>query len=283
MTLLSAIIQGISAQTDTSVIPKKQMAGLCLSGGGALGYAHIGALQALEEAGVAIDYISGTSMGSIIGVMYAAGYSPSQILDMIVENKTYKLSKLVTLDAKAKGGLAKHKKLQELLEKYIPINNFDSLPKRLSVCCVNIKKGTVCYFNSGENLREYVIASASIPYVYEYKEVNGEEYVDGGLSNNFPVEPLIEASCYKIIGINVVNFTPVEKSVTGFGVIPIFYSVMAESMDRDRYTKCDFYIPIKGLNTLKNNLFSFKNYQYIYQCGYETTKQYIKEHSEIIQ
>jgi NTE family protein len=282
MPIFNPTKQKKQTQKESAMSPQKKFTGLCLSGGGALGFAHIGALQAMEEHDLTADYISGTSMGSSVGVMYAAGYSPKQIMEIIIENKVYKVAKLIAFNRKAKGGFAKHAKLQDLLEKYIPENSFESLPKRLSVCCVDIRQGKVCYFNSGGNLREYVIASASIPYVFEIKQVDGVDYVDGGVSNHFPVEPLLEASCKKIIGINVVNFTPLESVDSGAIAIPMLFSLMMESMDRDRFPKCDFYIPIKGLSTQKYHTFSFRNYKYIYQCGYDTMKQYIEEHPEIL-
>ena len=86
----------VSAQTSGS--KAAPTVGICLSGGGALGFAHIGALQALEEHGIHATHLSGTSMGSIVGVMYAAGYTPAQILEMVKEEKAYKMGTIFKLN-----------------------------------------------------------------------------------------------------------------------------------------------------------------------------------------
>jgi len=70
--------------------------GLCLSGGGALGFAHIGVIQSLEDHGIFPTHIAGSSMGAIVGTLYAAGYSPASMLQMIKDDKLYKITKLMT-------------------------------------------------------------------------------------------------------------------------------------------------------------------------------------------
>ena len=73
-----------------------QTLGICLSGGGALGFAHVGVLQSLEEHGIQPTHVVGSSMGSIIGCLYAAGYTPAEMLQMIKDDKLYKITKLMT-------------------------------------------------------------------------------------------------------------------------------------------------------------------------------------------
>lgn len=271
-------IYSLNAQTDTS---KHKTIGLCLSGGGALGYAHVGALQALEDAGIKPTMISGTSMGSIIGVLYAAGYSPAQMLAMIKE-KGYRVKTVMDIRIDPKTGLVKHDQLRDILNTYIRYDNFDSLKIKLYVCCVDIRKGEAKIVSEGNNLKEFVVASATIPLVYEYCVIDGVEYIDGGIKNNFPVEPLVAAKCDKIIGINVINFTPTDSTIKTEDLAPNVYALMDEAINENRYKQCDYYIPIKGLNTYKFNLFSFNNYMKIYQLGYDNMKKYIAEHPEML-
>ena len=147
---------------------KKQKIGLALSGGGALGFAHIGAIQALEEHGVKPDFISGSSMGAIIGAIYCAGYSPAKIMRIIQAEKLYKLDKLMSpnLNFKQKG-LSSHATLRATLKELIPHDCFDSLEIPFAVCVTNITSGTYEYYYSGKGIVEYVVASASIPGVFD--------------------------------------------------------------------------------------------------------------------
>ena len=136
--------------------------GITLSGGGALGYAHIGVLQALEEHGIHPDCISGSSMGAIIGTLYAAGYSPKEMLAIVQKDKLYRINKLLTLQsAFTTTGMSSHKSLHRILLQLIPHNSFDSLPRRLTVCVTNLDSGESEYISSGDSLAEYVVASAS--------------------------------------------------------------------------------------------------------------------------
>lgn len=281
--IIISFLIAIQTVASQSPVDTSRSIGLCLSGGGALGFAHIGAIQALEDAGIKPTMISGNSMGSVVGVLYASGLQPAQLLEMIRVEKGYRIKTIMDIRANPRGGFIKHDQLRAVLDKYIPYNSFDSLPIKLYVCCVDIRKAEIKYIGEGNFLKEYVIASSSLPLVYEYCVVEGVEYVDGGVKNNFPVEPLVQAKCDKIIGINVINFTPTDTTIKAEELVPNIYAIMDEAINENRYKQCDFYIPIKGLNTYKYNLFSYKNYLEIYQLGYDNMKKYINEHPEILQ
>lgn len=191
---------------------KKHKIGLALSGGGALGFAHIGALQALEEHGVKPDFISGSSMGAIIGAIYCAGYSPAKIMRIIQAEKLYKLDKLMSpnLNFKQKG-LSSHATLRATLKELIPHDCFDSLEIPFAVCVTNIASGIYEYYYSGKGIVEYVVASASIPGVFDPVVIKNTTYVDGGVLNNLPAEILHQKGCDYIIGVDVLPFLPIEK------------------------------------------------------------------------
>ena len=163
---------------------KKHKIGLALSGGGALGFAHIGALQALEEHGVKPDFISGSSMGAIIGAIYCAGYSPAKIMRIIQAEKLYKLDKLMSpnLNFKQKG-LSSHATLRATLKELIPHDCFDSLEIPFAVCVTNITSGIYEYYYSGKGIVDYVVSSASIPGVFDPVVIKNTTYVDGGVLN----------------------------------------------------------------------------------------------------
>ena len=120
--------------------------GLVLSGGGARGVAHIGILKALNEMGVKFSMVSGTSAGSIVGALYAYGYSPDEIFSLI---KTLSIFKSVR-PSWTWGGLLRMDGLQELLLKHMPENSFEKLHLPLTVAATEIRKGRIEYFDKGE-------------------------------------------------------------------------------------------------------------------------------------
>lgn len=107
---------------------------MCLSGGGALGFAHIGVLQSLEDHGIYPDQLVGSSMGAIVGVLYAAGYSPAEMLQMIKDDKLYKVTKLMTFrPAFLKSGLSNHTILRSLVKNLFHTTVLTS--SRRDACC----------------------------------------------------------------------------------------------------------------------------------------------------
>jgi NTE family protein len=254
-----------------------QKIGVCLSGGGALGYAEIGALKALEEAGIVPNVVSGCSMGSIVGVFYAAGYSPDSLWSIIQDEKMTKFIRMFNMNSGDKTGFSQHKMLRKMLDKYIDTDDFDSLQKKLYVCVADFKKGESLYANSGKYLKDYVVASGSIPIAFESIEIDGRELVDGGVLNNFPVEPLMEEGCDIIIGIDVVIFTPYEKTIRKKKRINTVFALLIESQTRHKHQLCDLYVPIAGMNTPNNGVINFEKAQENYDKGYQQMKDAINE------
>jgi len=190
--------------------------GLVLSGGGARGISHIGVLKALEEMGLKFDRLSGASAGSIVGSLYAYGYKPDEILDIIITTSFFKsmrpawtMTGLLTLD-----------KLRDVLLKFIPENSFEALKIPMTITATEIIKGRPDYFSSGE-LIPAILSSCCVPAVFNPVQFNGNVYVDGGLMDNLParcihdqVDFLIGSHCnYITPEFNLVNFRSViERS-----------------------------------------------------------------------
>ena len=260
---------------------KKQKIGLALSGGGALGFAHIGAIQALEEHGVKPAFISGSSMGAIIGAIYCAGYSPAKIMRIIQAEKLYKLDKLMSpnLNFKQKG-LSSHATLRATLKELIPHDCFDSLEIPFAVCVTNITSGTYEYYYSGKGIVEYVVASASIPGVFDPVVIKNTTYVDGGVLNNLPAEILHQKGCDYIIGVDVLPFLPVEKkSILDITLWSI--RLMQHSNTQNGIKYCNWLIESNAIE--KYNEFEFDKYKEIYQYGYKAMTEYIHSHPEMIE
>jgi len=238
--------------------------GIALAGGGARGIAHIGVLKALEENDIFPDCISGTSAGSIVGALYAAGKTPDEILDFVVANSN--VLKVVRLGLPTVG-LTKLTKLKEALAEIIPVDSFESLKKPLHLAICNLTAGKLEIRNTGE-LHNVVVASCSIPIVFQAVKMNGSTYVDGGLMLNLPAEPLY-ACCDQIIGVNVMPNVAVKNSAVD-NLMEIgmrcFEMTIAANTEM-QLALCNQIIEPKKL--FDYHPFAFNKYQEIYEIGYE--------------
>ena len=160
--------------------------GIVLSGGAARGIAHLGILKALQEKDIEISGISGCSAGAIVGAMFAAGYSPDHIFEIVVSTNTLRALR----PAWSRVGLLNMKKAEEIYLKYLPHNSFEKLKIPLTVNATDLYNGETIYFSSGELLKP-VMASCCIPGLFEPIIFNHKTLVDGGVLNNMPIEPLL--------------------------------------------------------------------------------------------
>ena len=176
--------------------------GLALSGGGARGFAHLGIIKALEELGITISEVSGTSAGAIAGGFYCSGYTPDQILEIISSTGFLKSVR----PAWSWAGLLSMDGFKDVLTKYLPGNSFDSLKIPLTIAATEIRHGRVTYFNEGPLIPK-IIASSSIPALFNPVTLDGHVFVDGGIMDNLPVRPMV-GRCDFIIGSHC---NPVEQ------------------------------------------------------------------------
>lgn len=236
--------------------------GITLSGGGARGLAHIGVLQAFEEHGISPEVICGTSAGAIIGAMYAAGYSPEEILRISEKSNIYKLFRLVL----PRKGLSSQDYVYKQLQELIPSNSFLDLERKFLVGTTNLNNGTHQVWEEGP-LHEVVIASSAIPGIFQPVEIEGVNFVDGGVMNNMPADPIREY-CEVLIGSNAV--TRVEKSnaeLTSLkSILARTFEISLWYRSKLNYTKCDLVIEPLGLHDY--HLFNFKKSREIYKLGY---------------
>lgn len=204
--------------------------GLVLSGGGAKGFAHIGVLKVLEEAGVKIDFIGGTSMGAVIGGLYASGYNASQIdsifkktdFDELLKDfiprstknfyerrndELYALSlpfnklKIGIPEALSKG-MYNYNLLSRITRNVKDIRDFNKLPTPFLCIGTNIETGEEVLLNKG-NLAQAMIASSAFPSLFSPIEIDGKLLVDGGVTNNYPIDEVRKLGADIIIGVDV--------------------------------------------------------------------------------
>lgn len=258
----------------------KKPLGLCLCGGGAIGFAHIGVLQALLENGIEPQVVSGSSMGAIVATLYAAGYSPVKMMELIKEDRLYMVSKLMTFKPKFwKSGFLTHGTVQNLIREIIPHDSFDKLPKKLHVCVTNMNTMEWEIKNSGKDLATWVTASASIPGVFEAIEKDGMFYLDGGVLNNLPAQPL-KPLCRAVIGVDVFPFTPPTKMHRPIDAISYTVRGIQHLNSSEGRSMCDFLIEPTVVRCYHE--FRFEAYQKIFKIGYMDTIDYIKANPEIL-
>ena len=176
--------------------------GLVLSGGGARGLVHVGVLKALEEIGICPHTISGTSAGALVGGLYASGLTPNEVFEAIEKQQFLSFSNFNFLG----NGFFKAKTLIDFVEKNLRCHTFEELTIKLYVTGTDLDTGQCDIFHEGK-LSLPIAASAAVPVMFEPVEINGHNYVDGGVLNNFPIEPLTQSHDL-IIGSDVSQWPP---------------------------------------------------------------------------
>ncbi len=291
--LLLLIYQfSFSQETDSLVVNQDLKVGLVLSGGGAKGFAHIGVLKVLEEAGVRIDYIGGTSMGAIVGGLYASGYTANQ-LDSLVRVLNFKKLIRDDLPRRAKtfyekqdaekyaitlpfddfqigipSGLSKGQNLYNLLSKLTShVNNkenFNDLPIPFFCMATNLETGKQKILNKGY-LPRAIIASGAIPTLFSPVKINDTLYVDGGVVNNYPVDEMRAMGVDLIIGIDVQDSLKTQNKLNS--AFDIFFQISnfrSVEVMKEKSKRTDVYLH-PGISHF--NLVSFNDKDSILDIG----------------
>jgi len=215
---------------DSLEVKNDLKVGLVLSGGGAKGLAHIGALKEIEKAGIRIDYVGGTSMGAIIGALYASGYNATQ-LDSIFQQLDFET--LISDDVPRRArtfyekeeveryavtlpfdqfklrfpsGISKGQNVYNLLSKLMvhvkDIEDFNKLPIPFVCVATNVETGTPKLFRRGY-LPKAVTASGALPSLFAPVKINDTLYIDGGVVNNYPIDEVRAMGADIVIGVDV--------------------------------------------------------------------------------
>lgn len=280
--------------------------GLVLSGGGAKGLAHIGVLKVLEEAGVRVDYIGGTSMGAIVGAMYAAGYSASE-LDSIFQQLDFQK---ILQDQISRRSRSLHERY--LYDRYavaLPFNDFKlGFPRAVSkgqnlynefvkllysvsdtydfsqlsipFLCVatNIETGKEVVLESGF-LPKAIMASGSFPSLFDLVEIDGQLLTDGGITNNYPIDEVKAKGMDIIIGVDVQSpLSSKEKLESVFGILSQISSFPMVNDMSEKSQKTDVYIKpdIQGFNVV-----SFDKGNVIIKNGETEGRKFIERFKKI--
>lgn len=249
--------------------------GLALSGGGARGLAHLGVLKAFEESGITINEISGTSAGAIAGAFYNYGYKPDEIFEIITKKGFLKSVR----PAWAWTGLLSLDGFKEMLFQHMPENSFEALKKPLTIAATEIRLGKVVYFNRGE-LIPAIIASSSIPALFNPLRVEQNSYVDGGLMDNLPVRPLV-GKCEFIIGSHC---NPVDQQFDMKNAKEVIERSLLLAINvATSHSKSHCNILIEPPDLGRFTTFDLSKGKIIYDIGYEYTMAHMKDYQHLIE
>ncbi|OYX26094.1 MAG: patatin [Flavobacteriales bacterium 32-35-8] len=241
--------------------------GLVLSGGGMRGVAHIGVIRALEEHGIIPTHIAGSSVGAIVGALYAYGYDWEDILNFFRTIQIFELKKY----AINKPGIIDTEKFYSAFKQYLKEDDFSVLKKQLFITATNVLNGELTVFNTGELIKP-VLASAAFPGIFAPVSIKDSYYVDGGVLNNFPVDQLNDV-CDVIIGVYVNGFDTVviDDLKHSHNVIERVFKLKTVREDIKKFETCDVLIYPKELN--KYGTFDKKYLDDIYKIGYDSANK----------
>ncbi len=238
--------------------------GLALSGGGARGFAHAGALKALRDVGIRPDIVAGVSAGSAVAALYASGMEPEGIMDMF---KNASFSQLCELSMPT-SGLMTMDGFKKMLRDHIPYKNIEDLPIKTVIGATDFDRGRPVAFDCGD-IVEHVSASCSMPIVFKPVVIDGTRYVDGGVLHNMP-SWTIRGKCRVLIGVNCSPLTTGPENKNNLlGVALRSYELMAKANCVPDLKLCDIVVDTNDI--ARYQVFNLKGIEDVFNCGYVET------------
>jgi NTE family protein len=218
-------------------VERKKVA-LVLSGGAALGFAHIGVIKVLEENNIPIDIVVGTSMGALVGAAYCAGYSTDEMKEFGCKFKTIDFFD-VNFN---KSGLFSGKGVMKSVNKFLPDDNIENLSKEFACVAVDMKEEKEVVFKTG-NVRDAVRASLSIPGIFVPLAIDDKVLIDGGAMNNLPEDVAMDMGADIIISADVLskNFLKSNPS-NAIEVLLAAINVMVKEVQKHKACHADVVI-----------------------------------------
>lgn len=258
------------------VIPKNPKIGLSLAGGGAKGFSHVGVLKVLDSLGVKVDYIAGTSMGAIVGGLYASGYSGKEIEKIVMDTDFYSLimdpksrkeatfynksvdkyllsiplkNGKITLPSSISTGQKNVYLLKELFKNVSNIDDFSKLPIPFMCVATNLESGNMQIFEKGD-LVQSIMASSAFPSLMDPVKIGDSIYIDGAMSVNYPSKPLKDKGIDIVIGVDLNQDLSKREDLNN--IIAILNQVIDFGIKKDtrrqyKYTDINIKPNLKGM------------------------------------
>lgn len=260
------------------VIPKNPRIGLSLAGGGAKGFSHVGVLKVLDSLGVKVDYIAGTSMGAIVGGLYASGYSGKEIEKIVMDTDFYSLimdpktkrqetsfynksvdkyllsiplkNGKITLPSSISTGQKNVYLLKELFKNVSNIDDFSKLPIPFMCVATNLESGNMQIFEKGD-LVQSIMASSAFPSLMDPVKIGDSIYIDGAMTVNYPSKPLKDKGIDIVIGVDLNQDLSKREDLNN--IIAILNQVIDFGIKKDtrrqyKYTDINIKPNLKGMS-----------------------------------
>ena len=285
---------------DGFTIPKNPRIGLSLSGGGAKGFAHIGVLKVLDSLGVKVDYISGTSMGAIVGGLYASGYTGKEIEQIVMDTDFYSLianektrqetsffnksvdkyiltvpikdGSINVLPKAISTGQKNIYMLKELFKNVSTITDFSKLPIPFMCVATNLESGKIKLFEGGD-LVSSIMASSAFPGLMDPVKINDSLYIDGAMTINYPSKPLKDKGIDIVIGVDLSQGLSSRKDLQSAVSIlnqVIDFGIQKETKNQYNYTDINIHPNLDGTGAT-----SYDAKKAILDSGYVEAQKYV--------
>ena len=301
--LFLAVILNFSLEAQVKEgfsIPRNPKIGLSLSGGGAKGFAHIGVLKVLDSLGVKVDYISGTSMGAIVGGLYASGYSGKEIEKIVMDTDFYNIianektrqettffnkavdkyiltvpvkdGKINVLPKAISTGQKNIYLLKELFKNVSTIDDFSKLPIPFMCIATNLESGKIEIFEKGD-LVSSIMASSAFPSLMDPVKIGDSLYIDGAMTINYPSKPLKDKGIDLVIGVDLSQgLADRDKLQSAIAILNqvIDFGIQKETKNQYQYTDINIHPDLTGMSAT-----SYDAKKAILDSGYVEAQKYI--------
>ena len=245
---------------------KRPIIALVLGSGGSRGYAHIGAIEVLEQAGIQPDFIVGTSAGSLVGALYAQGKSASELREIALQMKASDVRD-IRLDKK---GFFDGQKIEDYVNRLLDDTPLQELKIPMYVVATQLKHGQKVVFNYG-NTGQAVRASVSIPSMFIPTDIAGLEYVDGGLVSPVPVNVARNLGADLIIAVDILAQPEYTETHHVWGLFNQNINIMQQRLAQQELQYAD--IVIQPDIREKAHIFDVSSREKIMQAGYMEAQQ----------
>jgi NTE family protein len=210
---------------------------LVLGGGAARGFAHVGVIKALEAQGIVPDIIVGTSAGSVVGALYAAGYNGFELQQLSMQMDESQVSDWSIPNR----GVIKGEALQEFINKAVKQLSLEKMKKTFAVVATDLRSGEMIVFRTG-NTGMAVRASSSVPGIFQPVNINGHEYVDGGLVAPVPVRVARSLGADFIIAVDISDKPQNNKTESSTEIMLQTFNIMGQTISRNELPDADVVI-----------------------------------------
>lgn len=210
---------------------------LALGGGAARGFAHVGVIKALEAQGIVPDIIVGTSAGSVVGALYAAGYSGFELQQLSMQMEESQVSDW----SMPNRGVIKGDALQDFINRAVKYRTLEKLKKTFAVVATDLGSGDLIVFRTG-NTGMAVRASSAVPGIFQPVSINGHEYVDGGLVAPVPVRVARSLGADFVIAVDISDKPRNSKTESSIDVLLQTFNIMSQSISRNELPEADIVI-----------------------------------------